>query len=263
MKNSSIKIAILLFFLPFASFSQGKYGLHYGIILGWYAAGNSESQMYNCSTSTDVNLSQILNNTTNYSKLQEYYNDDFTLYELPQNIKYKPTISVGGTLQLSNEDETFGIFLHASYLSPSIKNSNFSIKLLSKSTNYSDNVIEQGVISAKENRFNFSLGIHKLFRNDWTCKPYIEAALEGTFLEMKSHEISIGNLTQSVLYYSQSDANTNYSKFGYGASLSAGLKIPLVKTHSVFIGGSLTAMHFGITDDTFSYAKAINCYIWL
>lgn len=262
MKNFSIKIAPLLL-LPLTSFSQNNPGLHWGVSVGWYAAGNSEAQMYNCSSNTDVNLSQILiSNTTNHSKLQEYYNDDFTLYELPQNIKYKQTISLGGLLQY-NTSETFGIFLHATYVSPSIKNSNFSIKLISKSSNYSDNVIEQGMISAKENRFNFALGIHKLFDTKSPCKPFIEAAAEGTFLEMKSHEISIGNLTQSVLHYSQNDANTDFSKFGYGASLTAGVQIIVANVYPIFLGASISAMHFGITDNEFSYAKSLSCNVWL
>ena len=259
MKGLSISIVCLLFLIsPLAGLAQSRIGLNYGVHVGWYNAGKDEAQMYDCGINSKVNLRYILiENQTNYTKLKEYYNDDFSLYELPQNVAYKSTLSIGGTLQYYTT-ETFAIFANAIFASPSIKNGTFSIKLQSKTGSLSNEVIENGSITAKENRFNFELGIHKAFETENKIYPYFETAICASFLEMKSHEISIGNLQQSVLSYSSTQNATNYSKFGLGGEVAAGVQLPLSEKFYLYAGLSLSALHYGIFDNACSFAKAID-----
>ncbi|MCQ2959365.1 MAG: hypothetical protein MJ198_04150 [Bacteroidales bacterium] len=259
MNNSLIKSFLFFLIIPILSFSQSKErtGLNYGFQLGWNSPGKQEAQLYNCNKSSNVDLNYILTgNTTNYTKLQEFYNDDFTLYELPQNIKYKSTLTIGGTLQYYTS-QTFAVFFNAIYESPSITNSNFSIKLNSKKGNLSNEVIQQGVISGKESRLNFELGLHKSFENESIYHPFFDIAFVGSLLEMKSHEISIGNLKQSVLHYSQNNTNTTFSRFGYGTSCTLGVQFP-INDFILYTGVSLTAIHYGIFDNPVSIAKGID-----
>lgn len=260
MKNFLISCLGLLLCVSALSQTSRK-GLNYGVHVGWQFADNSESQMYDCSgKNNSANLQQILiNNTNNYATLQDFYNDDFTIYEYPNNIAYKPTLSLGGTLQYYLT-ESFAIVFNVVYSSPSITHSNFSIKLASPGDNLSNEVLEQGTISAKESRLNVDLGIHKAFTQG-IYKPFVECAVVGSFLETKSHEISIGNLTQSVLAYSNTDANTSFSKFGYGASCAAGLQFPLKERFYIYAGFSLSALHYGIVDTPFSLAKGFDVKI--
>lgn len=262
MKNFLIRILLILC-IPFASFAQNsRTGLNYGVQIGWQWLGNEEAKLYNCGPESDVNLNTVLNYDNNRTKLEEYYNDGFTLYELPQNVKYKSTLSIGGTLQYYTT-ETFAIFLNAYYVSPTITNSSFSIKLDSQNGNLSNEVIKQGTITAKESRFNFELGIHKTLPSSANYIPFFEFALAGSYLEMKEHDISIGNVTQSILYYSRTDANTEFSKFGYGASCAAGIQLPLSDKLYLYAGISASAVHYGIFDNAMSIAKSIDLKVLL
>lgn len=261
MKNFLISCVGLLSCLSAFSQTTSRVGLNYGIHIGWQLVGNAEAEMYDCRGGNNgADLEQILiNNTYNYTQLQDYYNDDFTLYEYPNNITYKPALSLGGTLQYYLT-ESFAVVFNIVYLSPSIHHSNFSIKLSSPGDNLTNEVIEQGTVSAKESRFNIDLGVHKAFTTG-TYKPFVECAVVGSFLETKSHEISIGNITQSVLSYSNTDANTSFSKFGYGASCTFGLQFPLKERFYIYSGISLATLHYGIVDTPYSLAKGIDVKI--
>lgn len=242
---------------------RDRIGLNYGFQLAWYHAGDNEAKMYDCGDNSDVNLRQILiSNSTNYTKLQDYFNDDFDLYELPHDVQYKSTLCLGATLQYYLQ-EKLSIFLNVNYVSPTIKNCNFSVKLASKSQGLSDYTLEQGSISSKESRFNFELGLHKAFDIEKQIQPFVELACVGSFLEMKEHDVTIGNLTQSVLYYSNNDVNNNFSKFGFGASCSGGIQFDLSEKFLVYLGLNLSALHFGITEETFSIAKSLDFKILL
>lgn len=238
-------------------------GLNYGVKVGWGWHGNAEAQMYACGPNNNVNLSSILiGNTTNYTKLKEYYNDDFTLYELPQNISYSPTLNVGGTLQYY-VCKTFAIYFDGVYSAPTIKNSNFSIKLNSKKGSISNEVIEQGSIHGKESRLDLALGLHKTFQNGTNYQPFVGLAFVSSFLQMKSHEIAIGNLKQSVLNYSTENADNKFSKVGLGASCNAGVQFPISDKCYIYAGLKISAIHYGITNQTLSYAKGIDFSVLL
>jgi len=235
----------------------------YGINLSWIFPGNTEAQMYECGKESSVNLSQILiSNSTNYTKIKDYYNDDFSLYELPHDITYKSTIRIGGRINYAIT-QFFTTFFNVNYYSPRITHSNFSIKLASKKSAYGDDVIQQGTIAAKENRLDMVLGLQKVFNLQKEILPYAEFAIVGSYLKMKTHEISIGPLTQSVVAYSNSDANTTFSKFGYGASLSIGAQIPKLLNYSIAVGLTLSALRYGIVDNELSFGKSIDCIIIL
>lgn len=256
-------VAFSLLCLNIYAQEQNRIGLNYGFQIGWYDAGDNEAKMYDCGVNSEVNLRQILiSNSTNYTKLQDYFNDDFDLYELPQDVQYKSTVCLGATIQYFLK-ERFSIFLNFNYMSPTIKNSNFSVKLASKSSGLSDYTLEQGSITAKESRFNVEFGLHKAFDIEKQFNPFVELACVGTFLEMKEHDVTIGNLTQSVLYYSNNDVNNHFSKFGFGASCGGGIQLYLSEKFLAYLGVNLYALHFGITEDTFSIAKSFDFKILL
>lgn len=262
-KRYYIFVVFILIFEVNCFAQKDRIGLNYGFQLGWYRAGDNEAKMYDCGANSEVNLRQILiTNSTNHAKLQDYFNDDFDLYELPHDVQYKSTLCLGATLQYYLI-KNFSIFLTVNYVSPTIKNCNFSVKLASKSQGLSDYTLEQGSISSKESRFNFELGLHKAFDIEKPIQPFVELTCVGSFLEMKEHDVTIGNLTQSVLYYSNNDVNNNFSKFGFGASCSGGIQFDLSEKFLVYLGINLSALHFGITEDTFSIAKSLDFKILL
>ncbi len=261
MKGLSISIVCLLFLVsPLAGLAQSRVGLNYGVHVGWLNVGKEEAQMYigEYGVNSKIDLQYLLiENETNYTKLKEYYNDDFSLYELPQKVAYKSTLCIGGTLQYYTT-ETFAIFANAIFASPSIKNGTFSIKLQSKTGSLSNEVIEHGSITAKENRFNFELGIHKAFKTKTNILPYLEAAACLSYLEVKSHEISIGNVKQNISY-SNSQNSTTFSKCGYGGEIAGGIQFPLSEKFYLYSGISVTAYKFNIVGQIpFSFAKAID-----
>ncbi len=264
MKKHYYFFVIFLCLVSMSGFAQSnRLGLNYGFQIAWYHAGDNEAKMYDCGANSDVNLRQILiSNTTNYNRLQDYFNDDFDLYELPHNVQYKSTLCFGATLQYYLQ-ENFSIFLNINYVSPTIKNCSFSVKLASKSQGLSDYTLEQGSISAKESRFNFEFGLHKAFDIEKQIQPFVELACVGSFMEMKDHDVTIGNLTQSVLYYSNTDVNNNFSKFGIGASCAGGIQFNLSEKFLAYLGLNLSALHFGITEDSFSIAKSLDFKILL
>lgn len=256
-------LASLLFPLTIWAQESDRTGLNYGFHIGWQWAGNAEAKLYEVGSEGTLNLNTILiGNTTNYTKLKEYFNDDFSLYEFPHDTKYKPTLSLGGTLQYYTR-KTFAVYLNAIFLSPSITHCSFSVKLNSKKGSLSDEVIEQGSISGKENRLQFEVGIHKSFPIDALITPFIEVAGAASFMEMKTHEISIGNLNQSVLHYSNDDANSNFSKVGLGTSCATGIQLPLANKFYLYAGFSVSAIHYGIFDNALSFAKAIDVKVLL
>ena len=251
--------------MSLSAFAQknDKIGLNYGVRIGCLWADKSEAKLYYTGANENFKLSNVLiSNTTNYTKLKEYYNDDFSISEQPHDAKYKSAITIGATLRY-DFSETLGIFINGTYLSPTITNCAFSIKLKSKSTATSNNVLEYGAITGKETRFDIDLGIHKTFAGSSSYAPYIEAALSGSFLKMKTNEVVIGNLTQSILYYSNDEANNTFSKFGYGASIEGGLQIPLAQKFTLYTGLKLATIHYGIFDNKFSLAKMIEVTIIL
>ncbi|MBO7124267.1 MAG: hypothetical protein J6V74_00295 [Bacteroidales bacterium] len=262
MKGLSISIVCLLFLVsPLAGLAQSRVGLNYGVHVGWYSAGKNEAKMYigrdyGVSSRTDLQY-LLIDNETNYTKLKEYFNDDFSLYELPQNVAYKATLSIGGTLQYYTT-ETFAIFANAFFASPSLKNGTFSIKLKSKQGSLSNEVIEHGSITAKENRLNFEFGVHKAFKTKTNVLPYVETAVCASYLEVKSHEISIGNVKQNITY-SNSQNSTTFSKCGYGGEITGGVQFPISDRFYLYSGISLTAYKFNIIGQTpFSLAKSID-----
>ena len=265
MRIFSINILLWLSLISLSAFAQenDKSGLNYGVKIGCLWADKSEAKLYYAGAKENFKLSNILiSNSTNYTKLKEYYNDDFSISEQPHDAKYKSAIAIGATLRY-NFSKTFGLFINGTYLSPTITNCAFSIKLKSKSTSTSNNVVEYGVITGKETRFDLDLGVHKTFAGSSPYAPYIEASLSGSFLKMKTNEVVIGNLTQSILYYSNDEANNTFSKFGYGATVEGGLQIPLAQKFMLYTGLKLAAVHYGIFDNTFSLAKMIDLTIIL
>lgn len=266
MKKTNIVVSVfIVMLLPYCLTAQenDRTGLNYGFHVGWQWVGNAEAAIYETGTEGNLNLSSILiSNTTNYTKLKDYYNDDFSIYELPHNTKYKPTLSFGGTLQYYTSN-TFAIYMNALFSRPSITHCSFSIKLKSKTNSLSNEIIEQGYISGKENRLQLELGLHKTFPLEATVIPFIDVAFATSFLEMKNHELSIGNLNLSLMQYSRTDTNTNYTKWGMGTSCGTGVQFPLANKFYVYTGLSLSVIHYGIVDKNYSFTKSIDIKILL
>lgn len=159
-------------------------------------------------------------------------------WEYSQNLKYQPTIFTGVNL---------GYRINKSYsviMKFDIAILRFATPFVIKLNNPRNSLgeFEQATISAREQRFWYSLGLQKKFDTEIPqLKPYISGGASFNFIQLEQHELVIRSLRYNIMR-----VNTNQglilqqvNGFGYGVFAEAGAAYKLNDKFTVALGANV------------------------
>lgn len=208
-------------------------GLMFGLNLGMLKSNGYNANYYNGSSKNVNTINYILNNQYYYNDIRrELNNRDFELYELPSQMKFDLTLSVGFYLRyLLNQHN--GFFIQFNYAKLST-NDVFTLKI--DSANFtSEPSLRLYNIYGQEERTYIDFGFHHENRLGNKTNWFIETGFNINSTKVLKSGITIGSLDYSIInvYGSQgyvpgsgvSPYSVTQTGIGYGFFGTAGIRL--------------------------------------
>jgi hypothetical protein len=213
--------------------TKGKF--FFAVDLGYEVPNNTYASFLN--GNHVFGADRVLSFPQNRQQIEQTLGYPILGWEYSQNLTYQPTIFTGVNLGYRINEE-YSIIMK------------FDIAILRFATPFIIELnnprnftgeFEQVTISAREQRFWYSLGLEKKFDTEIPqLKPYVSGGASFNFIQLEQHELVIRNLRYNIMR-----VNTNQGLilqqvqgFGYGVFAEAGAAYKLNDKFTVSLGGN-------------------------
>lgn len=259
MKILSLFMLVCIYSFSFAQ--TQREGFTIGLNVGMYFANANEAMYYNGSDARPAKLRDVIGNPNTYEEIALYVDDDFTFDPNITIFRYKPAVAVGFHMQYYTSQKlafytNFDIILLDSY-------GIFVLELVSPPQPPKTSNTVEGSITASEKRFTMSGGLHILLPEQNKYTPFIDLGASASLLQTDSHTMSIGPITRSMYYSSNSyvPETSLYSTFGYGPQIGVGVQFPLSESYYIFTGAYAEFLRYGFIANGFGLNTCISVRI--
>lgn len=218
--------------------------MEYGLNLGSYFANKYTANYYNgsgeySSTGRQGTLAQIIGegNTYNYNRIRQQVGYDYTIHQLPTDMRYSPAMMVG-LFAAIHFGQRFAFIAESNFSRIRIQDQ-FTIKLNRFSNIEGDN-IERHSINGNEERVDIRLGLQYTFVSKRTyVHPFLESGVIFTDTKVKNSQAKIGGSTLSIIVPGNSQylPERDYG-IGMGVHAGVGLRIAVNEQFGFSLGYS-------------------------
>lgn len=236
-------------------------GFDFMVAGGVYFGNKYNAAYYNGSPDNENGLDYLFNNKYYYDEINKlvlqnhpYISDSVFLGELPQNMKYSPSMAISFGFRYKF-NKNWGINFSYSF-SKLTATDMFTLVYRSVPGNYHPGYLQEYLV-AKENRSMFDLSASYLFNAHPVVKPFLELGLQFNFVKVKKFIALIEEREFELLDYYNGvnyvpgipiqEYNTVYGGPGYGMTLTAGIKLAFNKYISIDPTFYLSASSVGLT----------------
>ncbi len=235
-------------------------GWSLGLNFGFYFANKSTANFYNGSGTNDIGY--VLNNQYWREPIEERigYDIDTSLnppWELPQNMKYDPAMSIGFYAKY-NFSKSFALFFQTSYVK--LKTSDIFILHLRKYQSTLEPTYRQYGIMGAEERFNIEVGVCKEYEMNSVVRLYVETGLNMVNTKVLMNKIQVEGVEYSIVnvYGNQGYVpNTPLQEYdmrqggvGWGIFFGTGVRLVFNEHVSIDPGFTLYLQNIVIKDNT-------------
>ena len=100
-------------------------------------------------------------------------------------------------------------------------------------------VLEEIILSGRENRFNINLGLQKLFKPEEMTTPFLELGANLNYALAQKNRVHIRTLEYNIFYDYESNLQIQYGGMGWGAYAGGGYRFKVSGNYFLDFGVSL------------------------
>lgn len=247
--------------MMFTTFSQDEEetesgaNLKIGVNVGGYFANDSSAFLYN-GYYTNFGIPYIFSNANYKNQLINYFKYSYSLYSLPQNIKYRPAMNIGIHLALENKGNA--LYMDVNFAQLEIQDQ-FTVAVDDPNNNSPEPTYDQIPIFGHEKRLNVNLGYKTQFYEEDKIGVYWPLFANINSVQMIDNYIVIGTNKIPILHNlpNQPNVKPNGIGFGGGTGLGATYKINDKFTFDLSYNLIYTKIHYDSVINYFGLNQSI------
>ena len=254
---SLLLLGILLITNIFSQEEEESSGvnLKIGVNVGGYFANDTSAMLYN-GYYTNYGIPYIFSSPNYTNQLKNYFKYAYSLYSLPQNIKYRPAMNIGIHLALENKGNA--VYMDVNFAQLEIQDE-FTVAVDDPNNNTPGPTYVAVPIFGHEKRLNVNLGYRSQFYEQDKLGVYWPIFANMNSVQMIDNYIVIGSSKIPISHNVAGKRNVKPNGIGFGGGTGIGATYKINDNFTFDLSYNLiyTKTHYDDTINHFGLNQSI------